>query len=100
VITDEMRRLVSEVRLGFAARWRARPLVRGAGLRLSATHSTGSRRTRSTSSGSSRLIVCGYGGNEVIEPLRAWGFELEFEREWRSLRSGKPIQVVAVGVPG
>jgi general stress protein 26 len=47
-----------------------------------------------------RLIVCGYGGNEVVAPLRAWGFELELEREWLSPRSGNRNQVAAVGVPG
>jgi uncharacterized protein len=47
-----------------------------------------------------RLIVCGYGGNEVIDPLRAWGHELQFEREWLSPQSGNRLQVAAIGVPG
>lgn len=47
-----------------------------------------------------RLIVCGYGGDEVIAPLRSWGHEPEFEREWLSPRSGNCIQVAAIGVPG
>ena len=47
-----------------------------------------------------RLIVCGYGGNDAIAPLREWGFEPEFEREWLSPRSGNRNQVAAIGVPG
>lgn len=31
-----------------------------------------------------RLILCGYGGEEVVEPLRAWGFEPELELEWHT----------------
>ncbi|HEV8248773.1 MAG TPA: pyridoxamine 5'-phosphate oxidase family protein [Gaiellaceae bacterium] len=46
-----------------------------------------------------RLIVCGYGGEEVIAPLRSWGYEPEFEREWLSPRSGNRVQVAAIGVP-
>lgn len=45
-----------------------------------------------------RLLVCGYGGDEVIAPLRAWGFEPVLEREWRS-SSGKRVQLTAIGVP-
>ena len=46
-----------------------------------------------------RLIVCGYGGEEVVAPLRAWGHEPELEREWRSA-SGNRVQLAAIGVPG
>jgi predicted pyridoxine 5'-phosphate oxidase superfamily flavin-nucleotide-binding protein len=46
-----------------------------------------------------RLIVCGYGGDEVIAPLRSWGFEPELEREWLSPRSGQRVQLAAIGVP-
>ena len=45
-----------------------------------------------------RLLVCGYGGDEVSAPLRAWGFELELERAWWSPRSGKRVQLAAIGV--
>jgi len=46
-----------------------------------------------------RLIVCGYGGDEVLAPLRSWGIEPEAEREWLSPRSGKRVQIAAIGVP-
>jgi uncharacterized protein len=46
-----------------------------------------------------RLIVCGYGGDEVIAPLCSWGFELELEREWLSPHSGQCVQLAAIGVP-
>jgi uncharacterized protein len=46
-----------------------------------------------------RLIVCGYGGDEVIAALRSWGFEPELEREWLSPRSGQRVQLAAIGVP-
>jgi SAM-dependent methyltransferase len=46
-----------------------------------------------------RLLVCGYGGDEVIAPLRSWGFEPELEREWHSPRSGLRVQLAAIGVP-
>ena len=32
-----------------------------------------------------RLIVCGYGGDDVLAALREWGHEPVAEREWRSL---------------
>jgi predicted pyridoxine 5'-phosphate oxidase superfamily flavin-nucleotide-binding protein/SAM-dependent methyltransferase len=46
-----------------------------------------------------RLLVCGYGGDEVLGPLREWGLEPELEREWRS-SSGSRVQLAAIGVPG
>jgi glyoxylase-like metal-dependent hydrolase (beta-lactamase superfamily II) len=46
-----------------------------------------------------RLIVCGYGGDEVLAPLRRWGYEPVLEREWRS-SSGNRVQLAAIGVPG
>lgn len=45
-----------------------------------------------------RLIVCGYGGDEVVEPLRAWGYDPELDLEWRSA-SGNRVQLAALGVP-
>ncbi|MEX2212186.1 MAG: class I SAM-dependent methyltransferase [Gaiellaceae bacterium] len=44
-----------------------------------------------------RLIVCGYGGDEVVAPLREWGYEPEV-REWLSA-SGNRVQLAAIGVP-
>jgi glyoxylase-like metal-dependent hydrolase (beta-lactamase superfamily II) len=46
-----------------------------------------------------RLIVCGYGGDGVLAPLREWGYEPVHEDEWRS-SSGNRVQLVAIGVPG
>ena len=46
-----------------------------------------------------RLLVCGYGGDEVLAPLREWGFEPVLEREWLS-SSGSRVQLAAIGVPG
>jgi hypothetical protein len=43
-----------------------------------------------------RLLVCGYGGDEVLAPLRAWGYEPELEREWPSA-SGNRVQLAALG---
>lgn len=45
-----------------------------------------------------QLIVCGYGGDEVLAPLRLWGYEAAVEREWRS-SSGNRVQLAAIGVP-
>ena len=45
-----------------------------------------------------RLLVCGYGGDEVLAPLREWGHEPVLEREWRS-SSGNRVQLAAIGVP-
>jgi SAM-dependent methyltransferase len=46
-----------------------------------------------------RLLVCGYGGDEVLAPLREWGYEPVLEREWRS-SSGNRVQLAAIGVSG
>ena len=46
-----------------------------------------------------RLLVCGYGGDEVLALLRDWGYEPVLEREWRS-SSGNRVQLAAIGVPG
>jgi SAM-dependent methyltransferase len=46
-----------------------------------------------------RLLVCGYGGDEVLAPLREWGYQPVLEREWRS-SSGNRVQLAAIGVPG
>lgn len=43
-----------------------------------------------------RLVVCGYGGDEVRAPLRAWGYELVLEREWRSPRSGSRCELAVL----
>jgi predicted pyridoxine 5'-phosphate oxidase superfamily flavin-nucleotide-binding protein/SAM-dependent methyltransferase len=45
-----------------------------------------------------RLIVCGYGGEEVAQPLRGWGHEPDVF-EWRSPRSGSRVQLAVLGVP-
>lgn len=45
-----------------------------------------------------RLLVCGYGGHEVLAPLREWGHEPVHEHEWRS-SSGNRVQLAAIGVP-
>jgi predicted pyridoxine 5'-phosphate oxidase superfamily flavin-nucleotide-binding protein len=47
---------------------------------------------------SGRLILCGYGGDEVVAPVRAWGFKPELELEWQSA-SGNRVQLAALGVP-
>jgi hypothetical protein len=44
-----------------------------------------------------RLLVCGYGGDEVLPPLREWGYEPVLEREWRS-SSGNRVQLAAIGL--
>ena len=44
-----------------------------------------------------RLIVCGYGGDEVRAALREWGYEPEVELEWRSTRSGRRCELAALG---
>ena len=46
-----------------------------------------------------RLIVCGYGGDDVLGPLREWDYQPAVEREWRS-SSGNRVQLAAIGVPG
>jgi hypothetical protein len=38
-------------------------------------------------------------GDEVLGPLREWGYEPVVEREWRSSR-GNRVQLAAIGVPG
>ncbi|MBD0330589.1 MAG: pyridoxamine 5'-phosphate oxidase family protein [Thermoleophilia bacterium] len=43
-----------------------------------------------------RLLVCGYGGDEVVAPLEEWGFEPELVREWRGGRSGRRVQLAVV----
>jgi len=45
-----------------------------------------------------RLIVCGYGGDEVRRPLREWGYEPVAEREWRSL-SGSANELAVLAAP-
>jgi len=45
-----------------------------------------------------RLIVCGYGGDEVRAPLRAWGHAPVFEREWRS-SSGSVNELAVLAAP-
>lgn len=44
-----------------------------------------------------RLIVCGYGGDRVLQLIRDWGYEPELELEWRSPRSGRLCELVAIG---
>jgi uncharacterized protein len=43
-----------------------------------------------------RLIVCGYGGDPVGEPLREWGHEPVLELEWRSSRSGRRSELAVL----
>lgn len=45
-----------------------------------------------------RLIVCSYGDDDVLGPLREWGFEPHAEREWTS-SSGRRNQLAILGVP-
>jgi trans-aconitate methyltransferase len=44
-----------------------------------------------------RLIVCGY-GDPVREAVRSWGYEAEFELEWRSA-TGRLNELAGIGVP-
>jgi SAM-dependent methyltransferase/predicted pyridoxine 5'-phosphate oxidase superfamily flavin-nucleotide-binding protein len=44
-----------------------------------------------------RLIVCGYGGEPVHEPLRTWGYEPLLERAWRSPSSGLRCELTVLG---
>jgi hypothetical protein len=46
-----------------------------------------------------RLLVCGYSGDRVVEPLRGWGFEPDLVLEWLSGRSKRPCELAAIGVP-
>jgi predicted pyridoxine 5'-phosphate oxidase superfamily flavin-nucleotide-binding protein len=42
-----------------------------------------------------RLLVCGYGDDDVRAPLREWGFAPVAEREWRS-SSGRRVELAVV----
>jgi SAM-dependent methyltransferase len=43
-----------------------------------------------------RLLVCGYSGDRVCEPLREWGYEPELELEWLSGRSRRQCELAAI----
>jgi predicted pyridoxine 5'-phosphate oxidase superfamily flavin-nucleotide-binding protein/SAM-dependent methyltransferase len=43
-----------------------------------------------------RLLVCGYSGDAVQAPLRAWGYEPVAGREWRSPRSGRTSELAVL----